>query len=77
MTEKKKLLKCCEEGTHSFSWRMGIEPCRYCDAPVVQAALASKPEVDVLGFTAEERETIRAEERGLVEDFARKKDGHD
>jgi hypothetical protein len=22
----------CNQGVHSFSWRQGIEPCRYCGA---------------------------------------------
>jgi hypothetical protein len=27
------LRDCCQRGDHSFSWRQGIEPCRYCGAP--------------------------------------------
>lgn len=28
-----QLLDICENGQHSFSWRMGLEPCRYCGLP--------------------------------------------
>ncbi len=39
-------MQCCIDGDHSFSWRQGIEPCRYCGAPVPVAAGTSAP-VDV------------------------------
>lgn len=26
-------LSCCIDGDHSFSWRQGLEPCRYCGEP--------------------------------------------
>jgi hypothetical protein len=27
-------LQCCMDGHHSFGWRQGLEPCRYCRKPV-------------------------------------------
>jgi hypothetical protein len=33
-TGERPKLDCCVQGHHSFSWRQGIEACRYCGEPV-------------------------------------------
>lgn len=43
-------LDICEKGQHSFSWRMGLEPCRYCGLP----SGSELPDYEALGYTETE-----------------------
>lgn len=41
-----KLQDTCESGQHTFSWRMGLDSCRYCGLPTGGA----EPDYEALGY---------------------------